>query len=155
MKLSSLKAPKGARHAKKRVGLGEGSGHGKTSGRGGKGQSARKSGHVRSGFEGGQMPLQRRLPKYGFKSRHEALGINTFEIISLDILESFENGSTVDATALAAKGYKAQGQKKGGIKILGSGTLTKKLTVKAQKFSASAKAKIEELGGQAVATELS
>jgi len=147
MKLSSLKAPKGARHYKKRVGLGEGSGHGKTSGRGGKGQSARKSGHVRFGFEGGQMPLQRRIPKYGFTSRHKYLGINNFVLVNLSDLDAFDNGTVVDLALLSASGFTVRGRNKAGIKILGNGTLTKKITVKAQKFSETAKAKIEEAGG--------
>lgn len=146
-KLSTLKAPKGARHYKKRVGLGEGSGHGKTSSRGGKGQSARKSGHVRSGFEGGQMALMRRIPKYGFRSQAKIKGITRFATVSLTYLESFEDGSVVDSAALLARGFKINSREKGGIKVLGNGTLTKKLTVKVNAVSETAKNAIEAKGG--------
>ena len=147
IKLSNLKAPKGARHYKKRVGLGEGSGHGKTSSRGGKGQSARKSGHVRFGFEGGQMPLMRRIPKYGFRSQSKIKGETRYAIINLTNLEAFENGSVVDQETLLGKGFKLNSREKGGIKVLGRGTLSKKLTVKVNAISESAKQAIEANGG--------
>lgn len=147
MKLSTLKAPKGARHYKKRVGLGEGSGHGKTSGRGGKGQSARKSGHVRFGFEGGQMSLMRRIPKYGFRSQAKIKGQTRFATVNLSYLDGFEDGVTVDAAALLSRGFKIGSREKGGIKVLGNGTLTKKLNVKCNAISEAAKKAIEDKGG--------
>lgn len=146
-KLSNLKSPKGARHYKKRVGLGEGSGHGKTSGRGGKGQSARKSGHVRFGFEGGQMSLMRRIPKYGFRSQAKIKGQTRYATVSLSILDSFEDGAVVDTAALLSKGFKINSREKGGIKVLGNGSLTKKLTVKVNAISETAKKAIEDKGG--------
>lgn len=146
-KLSKLKAPKGARHYKKRVGLGEGSGHGKTSSRGGKGQSARKSGHVRFGFEGGQMPLMRRIPKYGFRSQLKIKGTTRFATVNLTLLESFDEGATVDFDTLIARGFKINSREKGGIKVLGNGTLTKKINVKVNAISESAKKAIEAKGG--------
>jgi large subunit ribosomal protein L15 len=142
MDLSNLKPKKGARHAKKRVGRGPGSGNGKTSGRGEKGQKSR-SGYSRMlGFEGGQMPLHRRLPKRGFT--------NIFKkeraVVNVSDLERFENGATVDESTLRANGL-VKGQIEGGIKILGDGKLTKKLTVHAHKFSESARKQIEAAGG--------
>ena len=147
LKLSNLKAPKGARHYKKRVGFGEGSGHGKTASKGGKGQSARKSGHVRFGFEGGQMPLMRRIPKYGFRSQSKIKGATRFAIVNLSTLESFENGATVDVDTLRDKGIKINSREKGGIKVLGNGTLSKKLTVKVNLISEAARKAIEDNGG--------
>jgi large subunit ribosomal protein L15 len=142
MDLSNLKPKKGARHAKKRVGRGPGSGNGKTSGRGEKGQKSR-SGYSRMlGFEGGQMPLHRRLPKRGFT--------NIFKkeraVVNVSDLERFENGAVVDESTLRANGL-VKGQIEGGIKILGDGKLTKKLTVHAHKFSESARKQIEAAGG--------
>ena len=125
-----------------RRGRGHGSGNGKTAGKGHKGQKAR-SGAPRPGFEGGQMPLYRRLPKRGFTNRNskEIIGIN------LSALECFENGATVDAEALIEAGIVKN--PRDGVKILGNGELTKKLDVKVNAFSASAKEKIEALGGKA------
>jgi len=139
--LHSLKAPKGSTHRKKRVGRGQGSGLGKTAGRGGKGQKAR-SGNMRfEGFEGGQSPLQRRLPKFGFTPPNRL----DWAIINRADLELFEAGATVDTRAL-----KGAGLLKGrydGIKVLGGGELTKKLVVKAHKFSATAREAITRVGG--------
>ena len=141
MDLSNLRPAEGSRHSDNfRRGRGHGSGNGKTAGKGHKGQKAR-SGAPRVGFEGGQMPLYRRLPKRGFKNR------NRKEIVSINIsaLEVFENDSTVDVQALMEKGIvKNPGD---GVKILGNGELTKKLNVKADAFSASATEKIQALGG--------
>ncbi|MCI8381899.1 MAG: 50S ribosomal protein L15 [Lachnospiraceae bacterium] len=141
MDLSNLRPAEGSRHSDNfRRGRGHGSGNGKTAGKGHKGQKAR-SGAPRIGFEGGQMPLYRRLPKRGFKNR------NRKEIVSINIsaLEVFENDSTVDVQALMEKGIvKNPGD---GVKILGNGELTKKLNVKADAFSASATEKIQALGG--------
>ncbi|MBN8547813.1 MAG: 50S ribosomal protein L15 [Deltaproteobacteria bacterium] len=147
MELSKLAPRHGARKSRRRVGRGESSGVGKTSGKGGKGQTARSGGHVRPGFEGGQMPLYRRLPKFGFTSRTKVLGLNQYHVINLSKLDKFENGSTVDADAILAKRYGNNNRNKAGIKVLGTGELTKKLHVKVHAISASAKAKIESLGG--------
>lgn len=149
MDLSKLSPPKGARKARKRVGLGEGSGHGKTSGRGGKGQTARAGGKVRAGFEGGQMPLYRRIPKLGFTSRRKVLGLNQYDVVNLSVLELFEAGTEITPELLYSRGYGRHGKTRAGIKVLGEGQLTKKLTVKANAFSKSAKEKIEALGGKA------
>lgn len=143
MNLSSLKPAEGAVSSDSfRRGRGHGSGNGKTAGKGHKGQLAR-SGHKKPGFEGGQMPLYRRLPKRGFKCRNskEIVGIN------LSALERFEDGAEVSVEALIEAGIVKN--PRDGVKILGNGELTKKLNVKANAFSASAKEKIEALGGKA------
>jgi large subunit ribosomal protein L15 len=141
MELNNLKPKKGARHAKKRVGRGPGSGHGKTSGRGEKGQKSR-SGYSRMlGFEGGQMPLHRRLPKRGFTNIFK----KDYVVVNVSDLERFDNGATVDEAALRQVGL-VKGQHDG-VKILGTGELTKKLTVTATKFSKTAKEIIEKAGG--------
>ncbi len=147
LSLSTLKPAKGSRQRKVRVGRGESSGLGKTSGRGGKGQTARTGGKVRAGFEGGQMPLYRRIGKLGFRSRQAAKGLNQFTVLSLDMLEKFDNGAVVDSESLAKIGLSLKAKTKAGYKVLGTGTLTKKLTVKVAAISASAKAKIESCGG--------
>ena len=143
MDLSTLTNPPGARKSRKRVGRGMGSGTGKTSTRGHKGQGSRKGHKQKLGFEGGQMPLMRRLPKRGFKNPNRVpfYGINVGE------LEQFDDGAVVDIDVLLAAGFGCRAAKTAGIKILGDGELTKKLTVKASPFSASAKAKIEAKGG--------
>jgi len=141
MELNKLKPKKGSKHAKKRVGRGPGSGHGKTAGRGEKGQKSRTGFSRMLGFEGGQMPLHRRLPKRGFTNIFK----KDFAVVNVSDLERFENGATVDEGALRKAGL-VKGQN-AGIKILGDGKLTKKLTVHATKFSASAKKHIEEAGG--------
>src|SRR5512136_1316157 len=142
MRLHDLKPRPGARHRTKRLGQGESSGHGKTSGRGGKGQTARSGSSIRIGFEGGQMPLIRRIPKRGFNNaRHTT----RYLPVNLEALNRFEDGTRVDETALRRAGL-ANGRG-GGIKILGDGELARKLTVSAHAFSASAKAKIEAKGG--------
>jgi large subunit ribosomal protein L15 len=124
------------------LGHGESSGHGKTSGRGGKGQSARSGSSIRIGFEGGQMPLIRRMPKRGFNNSGFSI---RYVAVNVADLNQFENGATVDATALRSIGLANGPVKK--IKILGTGKLEKKLTVNAHAFSASARAQIEKLGG--------
>lgn len=147
--LHSLKAPANSRHRKKRVGRGQGSGWGKTAGRGGKGQKARTGNMNFGGFEGGQMPLQRRLPKYGFKNifRVEYVPVNLARLETL-----FNDGDTVDLDTLKEKGVLS---KKGQlVKILGVGELSRKLTVHAHKFSASAREAIEKVGGKAEEIEL-
>jgi large subunit ribosomal protein L15 len=141
MELNNLKPKKGARHAKKRVGRGPGSGHGKTAGRGEKGQKSRSGFSRTLGFEGGQMPLHRRLPKRGFTNIFK----KEYAVINLSDLERFDNGATVDEAALRQAGL-VKGQNDG-IKVLGNGKLSKKLTVSATKFSATAKQAIEAAGG--------
>lgn len=147
LSLSTLAPVAGARKKRIRVGRGESSGAGKTSGHGGKGQTARSGGTINAGFEGGQMPLYRRLPKYGFSSRKSILGKNRFQAVNLAELERFEDGSTVDAVALRSAGFGRTAAKVGGFKILGRGELTKKLHLKVEAISTSARAKIEALGG--------
>ena len=144
MRLHNLKPRPGAKHRTKRLGQGESSGHGKTAGRGGKGQTARSGSSIRIGFEGGQMPLIRRIPKRGFNNTRfttRYIGVNVGE------LNKFEDGANVDETALRSVGL-ANGPG-AGVKILGTGELSKKLNVTASAFSASAKAKIEAKGGKA------
>ena len=142
MRLHNLKPRPGAKHRTKRLGQGESSGHGKTSGRGGKGQTARSGSSIRIGFEGGQMPLIRRMPKRGFNNARFTV---RYIAVNVGDLEKFDNGARVDETSLRAVGL-ANGPGVG-VKILGNGELTKKLTVSAHGFSASAKAKIEAKGG--------
>ena len=143
MKLNELTSGGNAKAYRK--GRGAGSGNGKTSGRGHKGQKARSGGGVRPGFEGGQMPLYRRLPKRGFNNKRFA---PDYIIVNIADLERFE-GTEVTAKALAEQGSITLPKVNDGIKILGNGDLTKKLDVKATKFSASAKEKIEKAGGTA------
>ena len=141
--LNELKPVPGARHAKKRIGRGTGSGHGKTAGKGNKGQNARSGGGVRPGFEGGQIPLFQRLPKRGFKN----INHKEYAIVNLCDLNVFDNGTVVTPDLLIdAKIIK---DIKSGVKILGCGTLEKKLTIKAHKFSASASEEIAKAGGTA------
>jgi large subunit ribosomal protein L15 len=142
VKLFELAPAPGSKKEGKRKGRGAGTGNGKTAGRGHKGQGARSGGNVRPGFEGGQMPLQRRLPKRGFVN-HFA---KEYAEINVGRLNDFEDGSVVDAHALKDAGL--IGNFYDGLKVLGNGELTKKLTVKAAKFSASAKEKIEGAGGK-------
>jgi large subunit ribosomal protein L15 len=146
MKLNELAASEGARKDAFRKGRGVGSGNGKTAGRGHKGQNSRAGGGVRLGFEGGQMPLFRRIPKRGFNNKTFAL---KFVEVSLSDLECFENGSTVDAKVLKDANIISYSSAMDGIRILGNGELTKKLTVKASGFTATAKGKIESNGGTA------
>ncbi len=144
MDLSNLQPAEGSKHSDNfRRGRGHGSGNGKTAGKGHKGQKARSGGGTRLGFEGGQMPLYRRLPKRGFKNR------NTLEIVAINVsyLERFDDGATVTVDTLVESGIIKN--PRDGVKILGNGQLTKKLNVKANAFSASAKEKIEALGGTA------
>ena len=142
MKLHELKASAGARKAVTRKGRGAGSGNGKTAGFGHKGQKAR-SGVKKAGFEGGQMPLQRRLPKRGFNN----IFAKPLEIINLSALNKFEDGETVNAEALLAKGILSKCEY--GFKVLGNGSVTKKVTVQAAAFSQAAKDAIEAAGGKA------
>lgn len=143
MDLSNLQPALGSTRNRKRIGRGHGSGTGKTAGKGHKGQKARSGGSIKAGFEGGQMPLQRRLPKRGFTplSRME------YALVNLRDLELFDAGSVVDIEALGKAGL--VGQLKDGVKILGDGELTKALTIKAHKFSKSAQEKIAAAGGTA------
>src|SRR5690606_12035218 len=146
MKLHELTNVPGAVHRKKRVGCGEGSGHGKTSGRGGKGQTARSGGSIRPGFEGGQMPLYRKLPHRGFNQaafRVEPAVVNVADLNRLDA-----SVTEVDAAGLASAGLIRDGETY--VKVLGDGDLNRALKVTASKFSSSAKEKIEKAGGQAI-----
>ena len=143
MKLSELSPVAGSTQVGKRKGRGAGSGNGKTAGRGHKGMKARSGGKVRVGFEGGQMPLVRRVPKRGFNN----IFAKPLTAINLAALNCFEDGAVVDAAALIEKGVIANCPY--GLKVLANGTLTKNLTVKAAAFSESAKEKIEQAGGKA------
>ncbi|SNB46455.1 50S ribosomal protein L15 [Geobacter sp. DSM 9736] len=141
MELNSIKPAAGASKNRKRIGRGTGSGHGKTATKGHKGQKARSGGSVKPGFEGGQMPMQRRLPKRGFNP----LARKEYSLVNLGQLDIFESGSKIDAGALIEAGLiKRIGD---GIKVLAKGELTKALTVKAHKFSATAREKIAAAGG--------
>ena len=144
MKLNTLKPAAGATKARKRVGRGPGSGIGKTAGRGENGQNSRSGGGVRIGFEGGQTPLFRRLPKRGFSN---ARFKKVYAVINLDDLNKFEDGAEITPEILKNMGLVKK--QLDGIKVLADGTLEKKLTVKAQKFSKAAKEAIEKMGGKA------
>ncbi len=143
MKLYELKPAEGSTSNGFRRGRGHGSGNGKTAGKGHKGQNARSGGGVRPGFEGGQMPLYRRIPKRGFKC------INSKDIVAINVnmLNVFDDGAVVDIAALQSKGLVSN--PRDGVKILGNGEIAKKLTVQVNAFSASAKEKIEAAGGKA------
>jgi large subunit ribosomal protein L15 len=143
MRLHDLKPRPGSKHRRKRLGQGESSGRGKTAGRGGKGQTARSGSSIRIGFEGGQMPLIRRIPKRGFNN----VRFGTRYIpVNLEDLNAFDDGATVNEASLRKVGLiNGRGD---GVKVLGTGEITKKLTVSAHAFSASAKTKIEAKGGK-------
>ena len=143
MKLNELAPVMGSTHEGKRKGRGAGTGNGKTAGRGQKGQNSRSGGGVRVGFEGGQMPLARRIPKRGFNN----IFAKPLTAINLNVLNKFEDGAVVDAAALIEAGIIDACPY--GLKVLANGTLTKKVTVKAAAFSESAKEKIEQAGGKA------
>ena len=147
MRIDTLQPATGARTAKKRLGRGIGSGLGKTSGKGHKGQWARSGGGVRVGFEGGQMPVIRRLPKRGFNNHFKKV----YTIVNLSDLAGFEAGSVVDKATLLENGLVKYVKGDAGLKVLGNGEINVALTVKAAKFSASAKAAIEKAGGTAEA----
>jgi len=143
MNIHELSPPKGSTHVAKRKGRGHGTGNGKTSGRGHKGQKSRSGGGVRIGFEGGQMPLARRVPKRGFNN----IFAKPLTPVNLASLNKFKSGATVDKEALLESGVLSKCEY--GVKVLGNGKLSKKLTIKATAFSESAKRKIEEAGGKA------
>jgi len=143
MELNSLKPAIGSTKNRKRIGRGIGSGHGKTATKGHKGQKARSGGNVEPGFEGGQMPMQRRLPKRGFNP----LSRKEYALVNLGQMEVFDAGQSVDVDALLKSGLVSK--VRDGVKVLADGDLTKALNVKAHKFSAAAKAKIEAAGGTA------
>ncbi len=143
MKLENLSPAAGSTHVSKRIGRGHGSGNGKTAGKGHKGQKARAGHGMRPGFEGGQMPLQRRIPKRGFNN----IFAKQYATVNVGQLNAFENGAVVDAEALISAGLIKKALD--GIKVLGNGELERNLTVKAAAFSESAKAKIEAAGGKA------
>jgi len=142
MELNSIKPALGSTKNRKRIGRGPGSGHGKTATKGHKGQKARSGGSIKAGFEGGQMPLQRRLPKRGFTP----LTRKEYAVVNLAQLDVFEGGSVVDVDAMRKAGF--IGKVIDGVKILAKGEITKSVTVKAHKFSAAAKEKIEAAGGK-------
>ena len=144
MKLHELSPAEGSVKERFRKGRGAGSGNGKTAGKGHKGQNARSGGGVRPGFEGGQLPLYRKLPKRGFKNY---LFGKVYTVVNVESLNKFNNGEVVDAAALLAKGIISD-VAKNGVKVLGEGELNKNLTVKAAVFSGSAKEKIEAVGGK-------
>ncbi|MCL2821635.1 MAG: 50S ribosomal protein L15 [Firmicutes bacterium] len=144
MKIGTLSPAPGARKERRRLGRGTGSGLGKTSGKGHKGQWARSGGGVRPGFEGGQIPLIRRMPKSGFDNVFKKI----YTVVNLSAFESFNDGETVDIQSLVDKGIVKKCEKYG-LKVLSDGTFTKKLTIKAHKFSGSAAEKIVKLGGTA------
>ncbi|MCM1194487.1 MAG: 50S ribosomal protein L15 [Corallococcus sp.] len=144
MRIHTIQPAVGATTSEKRLGRGIGSGLGKTSGKGHKGQWARSGGGVRPGFEGGQTPLSRRLPKRGFNNKFAI----DYDIVNVEALNVFEEGTVVTPELLAERRI-VTSKNNGGVKVLGNGHLTKKLTVKADKFSASAKAAIEAAGGVA------
>ena len=143
MFMNELSPKAGSTHVAKRKGRGVGTGNGKTGGRGHKGQKARSGGGVRIGFEGGQMPLARRIPKRGFHN----IFAKPLTAVNLSVLDRFEDGDVVDANVLLSKGILSKCEY--GLKVLGNGEITKKLTVKASAFSTSAKEKIEAAGGKA------
>ena len=143
MKLHELSPQEGSVKERFRKGRGAGSGNGKTAGKGHKGQNARSGGGVRPGFEGGQLPLYRKLPKRGFNNYRFGM---KYAVVNVQSLNKFEDGAEVDAQALLTAGVISKALD--GIKVLGEGELTKKLTVKAAVFSASAKEKIEAVGGK-------
>ena len=145
MRIDTLSPAEGSTTPAKRLGRGIGSGLGKTSGKGHKGQWARSGGGVRPGFEGGQMPLIRRIPKRGFNNHFRKV----YSTVNLSVLEGFDAGSVVDINALAEKGLIKLVKGSVGLKVLGNGEITKALTVKADKFSVSAKEAIEKVGGTA------
>lgn len=142
MELKDLKPAEGSRHSRKRVGRGNGSGYGKTAGRGLNGQKSRAGGGKRPGFEGGQMPLTRRIPKRGFTN----IFAKEYAIVNVSALNAFEDGETVTAQALIEKGLIKKAMD--GVKVLGGGELQKKLTVSVDKVTNSAKEKIEAIGGK-------
>jgi len=142
MRLEDLKPAAGSNKKRKRVGRGDGSGHGKTSGRGHKGQGARSGGNTKPGFEGGQMPLQRRLPKRGFRNPFKI----KVSVVNLEQLEAFPSGSEVTPELLTQRGLVRGNNPR--VKVLGNGALSKSLTVKAHGFSGKAKEKIEACGGK-------
>ena len=143
MRIHELKKPEGSTKAPKRIGRGQGTGQGTTAGRGLNGQNSRSGGGVRLGFEGGQMPLYRRLPKRGFNNKWA----KEYAEVNVKDLNRFEDGTEVDLGMLLAAGL--VGKQLDGLKVLGNGELSKKLTVKAEKFSKSAVEKIEKAGGKA------
>ena len=144
MKLHELSPAEGSVKENYRKGRGAGSGNGKTAGKGHKGQNARSGGGVRPGFEGGQLPLYRKLPKRGFKNVRFG---KQYSVINVESLNKFNDGEVVDSAALLAMGI-INAESKSGVKVLGEGELTKKLTVKAAVFSQTAKEKIEAVGGK-------
>ncbi len=147
MELSSLSPVAGSRKNRKRVGRGNACGWGRTSGRGEKGQKARTGGKVAPRFEGGQMPLYRRLPNIGFKSKKQITGINKYSLIKCSDLEQFDDGTVIDMELLYQSGFKCSLNQKAGFKLVGTGDLSKNLTIKLNAFTKSAIEKVQKAGG--------
>lgn len=148
IQLEQLRGSPGARKARKRVGRGESSGIGKTCGRGGKGQTARSGGSIRVGFEGGQMPLYRRLRKYGFRSRQRISGQNRYTLVPVEALNLFDDGSVVDADALRSIGFERSSDERAGFKLLNDGVVTKRVVVRVEAASRLALRAVESAGGR-------
>lgn len=145
--LQSLRGAAGSRKQKKRVGRGESSGCGKTCGKGGKGQTARSGGTIHPGFEGGQMPLYRRLRKFGFKSRVRGRGDNKFTLVPVEALNLFEDGAVVDQESFREIGLVPSSQERGGYKLLNDGEVTKRVTVRVSAASVAAVESVAKAGG--------
>lgn len=152
VQLSALHGDPAARKKRKRVGRGESSGIGKTCGKGGKGQTARSGGTIRRGFEGGQMPLYRRLRKFGFKSLVRIKGANRFTLVPVEALNLFEDGAVVDAEALRAVGFIPSSDEGGGIKLLNDGEVVRKVIVRVSAASAAAVRSVRAVGGDVEVT---
>ena len=148
MELHTLKPPSGTRKTAKRVGRGNASGWGRTAAKGEKGQKARSGGKIPAWFQGGQLPLYRKIPKVGFRSRVRIKGLNVFNLVNLSDLESFSDGDTVNLETLRSVGLATSNKKRAGLKVLGRGEISKKLTVQANAISETAKKKIEAAGGK-------
>ena len=147
MKLHDLSPLPGSRHRRKRVGRGESSGLGKTCGRGGKGQTARTGGKVAMHFEGGQMPLYRRIPKIGFRARVRYTGRNQYALVPLSVLDKFEVGANICPEALENKGISLSHKTRAGYKVVATGSITKAVKVKVHAITLAAREKIEAAGG--------
>ncbi len=147
MKLHDLSPKPGARHRRKRVGRGESSGSGKTCGRGGKGQTARTGGKVAMHFEGGQMPLYRRIPKIGFRARVRYTGRNQYTLVSLSFLDKFDAGADVSPESIEKKGLNLSRKTGAGYKVVATGSISKPIKLKLHAVTSAAKTKIEAAGG--------
>jgi large subunit ribosomal protein L15 len=147
LSLSTLSPGKANMKTAKRIGRGNGSGWGRTAGKGEKGQKARSGGKIPAWFQGGSLPFYRKIPKVGFRSRKQILGTNSYALINISDLNDFNDGDTVDLEVLKKKGISSSTRNRAGVKLLGNGTLEKKLTIKVNAASASAIKAVEEKGG--------